>query len=282
MFQKHFWLVLFIFSNSFYVFAQDDLQRAGSVPLHDPVKETPIQESPIEGVIPTQAARMMPVSDEAPSSPQVANKVVTFEKAQYPIQELKASFSKGTQTGYSILIADVNIDLVEKEWKQLLKKNKAKVKQKGGESFAENAILSEISSNEMDVYATFGVQSGNVEMITFFDIGEGEFVTSHTFPQKAEAAKQFLHNFALYVSEESVIQELEIAEKELNNQESQLKKLEKESETLHKNIKKWQDSIAEAEKRIEGNIIEQEQTTKAIEKQDAAVKKVREKLRIFR
>ena len=260
-----------------------DAQRDGRSQTEPVIqKESPIEEdAPATKETPSEEAEIKEDTKVEKEEIKEEAEEEVYTRPEFDINEVKGSFSKGTHNGFAIAITDVNINTVKDQWKKLLKKSKGKVKVKGNEAYAEQVLLSDINSNKMDVYATYGVQNGHVNLVTFFDLG-GNYLTSEEFPQKAKAVEQYLNDFALYLAEEEVKKELEVAEKELKNRKNHLKKLEKEKANLHKDIEKWQESILNAENRIEENIIEQGTARESITDQQGVIKKVQLKLQVFK
>ena len=88
-----------------------------------------------------------------------------FTKAQN-IQENDRTMSFGSKPGFSMNISDLGTKEVERLWIEYLKDTKAKTKKdrKTNEVFADDASVPAISSNLMDVYATFTERGKETEM----------------------------------------------------------------------------------------------------------------------
>ena len=73
------------------------------------------------------------------------------------IQENERTMSQGSKPGFSMNISDLDAKETERLWIDYLKDSKAKTKKdrKTNEVFADDASIPAISTNLMDIYATF-------------------------------------------------------------------------------------------------------------------------------
>ena len=81
------------------------------------------------------------------------------------ITEVNKRMSQGKHPGLMVFIPQVSDKVAEKEWKRLLKEWDCKPDNKRGEVFADDAFVSSISSNTVDVYADFKSKNEGTEMI---------------------------------------------------------------------------------------------------------------------
>ncbi len=114
-------------------------------------------------------------------------------------------------------------------------------------------------------------------MIVWIDMGSG-FVSSEAFPKEYVASVNFLKEFSHKVKVDLITRDLEEQEKLLDKSQSNLSKLERENENLHKIIEDSKKRIAQAEKDIEENLKNQGMAQKEIEVQKEAVHTVKQKL----
>ncbi len=194
------------------------------------------------------------------------------------IKEQNCDFESVTGNAIGYSLHSIKIDDVERELKRKLKSYKAKVKSKKGESFADNAIISDISQNTIDIYSKLEESSnGNVEMIIAFDLG-GAFLNSTNHADKYNEAKRIFYEFSVEIIKKSIADKLKDEKKEYEVFVSDKENLIKENENLDKDIKNYEQKIKEAKIRIENNKVDIEETIIKIKKQNEKVKSVKTKL----
>jgi hypothetical protein len=195
------------------------------------------------------------------------------------VEEAGKPMTAGVENSLNIRLLNANEKDVEKLWKAHIKSYKGKTKKdrKSGETFTDNALVPEISSNTIDLYAKTSDVGNEVLFTVWFDLG-GEFLSSTSHPDKYGQAEKMLLLFALKVSEKVISDELSTEEGTLKKQEKDLVKLEKENTNLHKEIETYKQKILAAEAAIETNLANQENTKVTIEKQKEVVGKVKKKL----
>jgi hypothetical protein len=193
------------------------------------------------------------------------------------------SIGGGRHEAFVTAIYHSNESEVKKEWKALLKKyNPEKIKG-GGEIVADNATISSISSNSIDIYATIKESGGEVELVVAFDLG-GAFVDgAHS---GAKTAEDMVYDFAVEMTTAGIEAEVKDAEKVLAAKEKEVDKLVKANDRLHQNIARWNgeiesatQSIKQAESDLEANEKEQDAAKKVVEEQEKAVQAVADKLK---
>lgn len=123
-------------------------------------------------------------------------------------------------------------------WIEYLKDTKAKTKKdrKTDEVFADDASVPAISSNLMDVYATFTERGKQTEMVVWVDLG-GAFLGSRQHPEKIDAFEQWMAEFGRRTRVRKVEIELESEELIFKDQKKEFDKLIKEEERLKKEIR---------------------------------------------
>jgi len=188
------------------------------------------------------------------------------------VTESEQYMSQGTYNSLSIDLPTGSEKAAPKEWVKFFKKyGKTKKNRKTGEYFTDDANVTGMSNNSVDVYATF---SGTV-MTAWFDLG-GTYLSSSD--NGFATGEQILLDFGLHLKVLQVEDELKGEEKNMKSLQSDLKKLEKSKATLEKNIENWKAKIAEAEADIEKNIQDQEAKTIEIGNQEIIVEQVQARL----
>jgi len=208
--------------------------------------------------------------------------VVTVFGQKVKVDVSNHSIGGGRHEAFVTTIYHSNESEVKKQWKVLLKKyNPEKVKG-GGEIIADNATISSISSNSIDIYATAKESGGEVELVVAFDLG-GAFVDgAHS---GAKTAEDIVYDFAVKLTTAGIEAEVKEAEKVLAAKEKEVDKLVKANDRLHQNIERWNaqiesatESIKQAESDLEANEKEQDNAKKVVEEQQKAVQAVADKL----
>jgi len=186
------------------------------------------------------------------------------------VQETTAKFHKDNRNALSVMVHYSDAKTVEKELKSLLKSYKGKVKTKKGVIFGDDLIISTISENTIDVYATAKeFKNGEVEVNVSFDLG-GAYLTSNTHPEQYARASDIVKNFAFGLTEQAFAEIVKNEEKELDKANKEYKKVVQNKEDLEKDNKDYKKQIEKNEKEI-GNLTKEMEShsVKLKEKQDA-------------
>ena len=153
----------------------------------------------------------------------------------------------------------------------------------GGEIMADNAKISSISSNTIDIYAKVSQSGDDVELVVGFDLG-GTFLDGSA--SGSTTAKNMVYDFAVKMTTQGIEKEVAAAAKVLASQEKELEKLVKANDRLHQNIERWNKEIEQAtadieqaEKDLETNKKDQESAQKGIEDQRKSVGVISDKLK---
>lgn len=194
------------------------------------------------------------------------------------VKEIKSVMSKGEQPGMEIFIREGQAANVEKAWASLMKKYKAKVsKAKGSvETFADNAAMTDVSENTVDIYSTVTTAENGSVIRIYADLGGG-FVSSADYPQAFKALEAQLKIFAIEQVNAEVDNQIKGEEKTLSGLESDLKTLIKNKDSYHKEIEKNKQLIAQREQDIVKNKADQEVKQQQIKVQRDVVNNVKDK-----
>lgn len=174
--------------------------------------------------------------------------------SQFVVNEIKSVMSKGENPGMEIFMAEAKPDNVEKAWAAAMKKYKAKVAKdkKTGQTFTDNAMITEVSENTVDIYSSVSGDDKGSKITVFVDLG-GAFLSSADHPQAFAAMEANLKAFALSQVQAEIDNQIKAEEKILSNLESDLKTLIKNNESYHKEIEKNNQNITTREKNIVDN-----------------------------
>ena len=189
----------------------------------------------------------------------------------------------GRHDAFVVVIYQSSESSVKKEWKALMKQYMPEKIKSGGEILADNAKISSISTNTIDIYAKASKSGDDVELVVGFDLG-GAFVdASHSGSKTAE---NIVYDFAVKLTTKGIEAEVKASEKILVAKGKELEKLVKANDRLHQNIDKYKneieaakDNIKQAEDDLVNNKKDQEDAKKAVEQQDKAVTQIADKLK---
>lgn len=201
-----------------------------------------------------------------------------FAMAQFDAVEKSMSMSEGEQNGYAIEMRGTDKKKAENIWKDFGKQfGKVDRDRKQDEYLLYQVNISDLGSGKVNVYTRFE-KNGLNTTVRFWFKKDGEFINSVDHGKAVRGVKTFLVNYGNEVKKEIIREEIKAEEKSLNELEKDLNKLVKKNEGYHKNIEKAKETIANAERAIEENLIDQETKKKEIEAQKVTLQKVNEKL----
>ena len=194
------------------------------------------------------------------------------------VKETKHLMSFGHQDSYMIEHDGADEKMVYKFLEDHYKKyGKVKRNKKAGEWACEGCQIGVISSSPIDVY--FKVKEGKDQTTSyhFFDDGV-QFLTSENNAETHAAIESFLMNVFYEVKRMVIKEELEEEEKNLKDLEKEMGKLEKKNAGLHEDIADYKRKILEAEENIEKNLEEQADKKMEIQKQTQNVSEITKRL----
>lgn len=194
------------------------------------------------------------------------------------IQENERTMSQGSKPGFSMSIDNLDAKETERLWIEYLKDTKAKTKKdrKTNEVFADDASVQSISSNLMDIYATFTERGKQTEIIVWVDLG-GAFLARRQHPDKIAAFEQWLSEFGRRTRVRKVEIELTSEELVFKDQKKEFDKLVKEEERLKKEIADAEQRINQAKKELEVNNANQNNRRQEMERQQMKIQEIESK-----
>lgn len=167
------------------------------------------------------------------------------------VEESVENIAGGKNNALVVWIPESNRKAVVKEWSALMKKNKASVKSKK-EVFADDAILPQISSNTIDVYAIAEQRKSDVKLIVAFDLG-GAFLSSKSHESQYKVAEKMVYDFAVEMAKQNVQNLIAAEKKKMSDIEKRRKKLESDIASRQKGNDKMRKQIESNEKVISEN-----------------------------
>lgn len=200
------------------------------------------------------------------------------------IDESTKLMSQGEEPVFIVSVDGADAQMMERVWKDYIKQFKGKKNKKDkktNEFFSDNATISSLSSNTVDVYASF-INNGDIgQTAVWVDLG-GTYLSTATNPDLMEATSEFLNNYGLsvgkYLAEEQVKEEEDL----LKSMGKELDKMAKEKEKYEAEIEKAKALIEEMERNIEQNMQEQESKQGEIDDQEGILKDAEKHLKSFK
>lgn len=193
--------------------------------------------------------------------------------------EKNVTMSLGNNNAFIIDLPGADKGMTEKLLKEHLKDyGKFEKNKKAKEFFVVDTRIPVIASgSQIGLY--FKIDEGkDISNLTMWVDNGSAFVSSDDNAEQANGAEIFLTDFSYVVAKEVISKELEDQEKELKNLNKDLSKLLDKNEDYHKDIEKANKKIAEAEKDIEMNLLDQDAKNEEIAKQQKLIDEIADRL----
>ena len=199
------------------------------------------------------------------------------------VKEAKRFMSQGQNNALVVSLKKSNKSEVEKEWMRIVKAFGGKTKKisKTGEIFTDNADVSAMSRNTIDIYALVEERGPDAELVVWFDLG-GAFLSSEMHTTRFPYAEKLLNDMALRVSEAAMEEELARQESMLSSLSEQMKKLREDKAEYTNEIMKYVDKITESKNKINTVDEQYKNIQKRYAAQETAVKSAKSHLRTYK
>ena len=171
------------------------------------------------------------------------------------IDKAEKMMSMGAKSAFTVKYEGTDVKTVENQWEKVMKSYKGKVKKnKAKELFADDVKMKDLSTNTVDVYATVAKdETGNNTILSvWYDLG-GAFLNETDHPSQTVAVKNMLDQTSLRVGAVRAEDVLDEEEDNLKNMNKELEKMVKEKEDGLKDIEEAKALIAKTEAMIEEN-----------------------------
>lgn len=201
---------------------------------------------------------------------------VTSFAQKTKVSESVEKISDGKYNCLVVTILEAKTDDVAKAWKDKMKDAGAKVSGKS-EMFADDASLTSISANTIDIYSITEEKDGNVRFIVAFNLG-GAYLNSKEHASGYKAAEKMIYDFAVAQAKDAVNNQLEAQKTLIGKTEKEIGDRTKDNEKLAKDIEDYKKRIEDAEKTIESNKSTIESSNKTLEEQNSALKELEKKM----
>ena len=182
----------------------------------------------------------------------------SFAQMDITINETLKGMSAGTQNCYVVLIPKASIKSVTDDWKKTVRKDtKAKPDDNSGEIRIIGAFSKNISSNPINIYATFLETSYGIQISAWFSEGDA-FISTQYNSDKSVAVQNYLHNFGVMEYRKAMQDQLDTEKDKQKTLEGvyngfvkDQKKAENNIMNHNKEIEKLQNKIAEEQQNIQ-------------------------------
>ncbi len=203
-------------------------------------------------------------------------------QSKFVVNEVRQYMTKGEQNGFEIILNDVTKDKFSDAFEAKMKKYKGKItsSKKSPEVFVDNAVITSVSPNPVDVYYYLTpIGTTGVKCTAYVDLGGigGTFVSSAGHAQAFAAMENEIRNIAKEATVATIDDQIKLEEKNQKKLEEEFKSLQKDKDSYIKEIEKAKALIAQREADIVKN--EQDQATKSqqVEIQKQIVDTVKQK-----
>ncbi|MFN8283065.1 MAG: hypothetical protein U0U67_07600 [Chitinophagales bacterium] len=201
-------------------------------------------------------------------------------KAQttFVVNEVRQFMSKGEQNGFEVILNGTSADDAKDALEKWAKKFKAKVEssKKNPEIFIDNATISTVSANTVDMYAMVVPIDKGSKVTIFVDLG-GAFISSAAYGSQYSAMEAVLKKFAKDRAIDAVEDQIKAEEKVLKTLNGDLKDLVKDKADAVKDIEKAKKLIQEKEAAIQKNDADQAAKQQQISIQQQIIETVKTK-----
>ncbi len=196
----------------------------------------------------------------------------------FTTNEVRQYMSKGEQNGIEIILNSTNESATKDGLKKLAKKYKAKMEssKKSPEVFIDNAQISSVSANTVDIYAILTPVANGTKVTFFTDLG-GAFVTSAAYGTQYAGMDAVIKDFAQTQALTAVGNELKVEEKTLKTLSKELKSLQKDKTKKLKAIDEAKNSIIKYEQEVLKNDTDQATKQQQISLQQQIIETVKSK-----
>jgi len=198
---------------------------------------------------------------------------ISYAQVDFQLSVEERNMSKGEQISYMIDIPQADLKSVKKNWIKLLQEEtKEKAIVTDHEIFIEGAIIKEIVQKPINVYSYVYEVDSIIRIYSFFEVDSVFFEYSGSEndivgEKMYNGITNFKRKFATEQYIITVKDEMELEEKTLKTLLGDLKKLEKENENLHKEIKENEQHITESNDELNMLDADNERQIKSISSQ---------------
>ena len=168
------------------------------------------------------------------------------------VYEADRAMSLGLQNSFSIIINEGDIMTVRKQWEKFVRQYAGKTRYLtySDEFFTDNAKITPISSNPVDVYMhAYDRGGGIIEVQTWFFLG-GVYLQSKMHPAGAEYARQIMREFLQSYSRAIIAVVIDKTQEQLQAEEREFARIQKDRRELEARITKLESELLAAKQQL--------------------------------
>lgn len=195
------------------------------------------------------------------------------------VKESTETIGGGSHNALVVKLFDVSPSDAEEEFKSFMKTYDGKRSSMDGAVFIDNATITAMGNNTIDVYGKANGKKGDPE-ISFtvaFDLG-GSFLNSSEHKAQYNVAEKMVSDFAIKTVKNAIEKQLRDSKKIQTKLEDEQKDLEKENKKLNSDIEDYKAKITKAADDVVKNQAAQDKKMKEIETQKKAIAEIETKL----
>ncbi|MBK6273946.1 MAG: hypothetical protein IPF58_04250 [Saprospirales bacterium] len=196
----------------------------------------------------------------------------------FVVNEIRQFMSKGEQNGFEVILNGTSPSDAKDALEKWAKKFKAKVEssKKNPEIFIDNATISTVSANTVDMYAMIVPIDKGSKLTVFVDLG-GAFISSAAYGSQYSGMEAALKKLAKDCAINAVEDQIKSEEKVLKTLSGDLKDLTKDKADYIKDIEKAKKLIQDKEAAIQKNDADQSAKQQQISIQQQIIETVKTK-----
>lgn len=200
------------------------------------------------------------------------NPVPAQKDMQVSVKEIISEMSKGTHSGFEMMIPEQTYKSIKGELGKYLRKgSRMKTEETNGELFIRGAVVKNITHHPLNIYVKSREITDGVILTAWFTLDDEIFYSETAHPLEAASIKKYLHDFGVQMHYKAV-NEIKV------HQERQLKRLENELDQLRSEKQRSEKKIKEAERDMENNKRSLETTGKLLSTKEEELLRQRETL----
>lgn len=204
--------------------------------------------------------------------------ILLLKAQKSEVIEVREHLKDVTQNAFETFIYNLEPEIVEKEFRLLMKKYLAKKVSSNKEFiYGEGVLIQVINLNIMNVYAKSVNLSGGTKLIVFFELAENVFLSCEQNPQECANVRKFIYDFVIRLRKEKVGNELAESRERLIKLERELENTKREQQNMQRSIENYKESIVKTENELSQNKLTQERLINEVSSQKIVISKITEK-----
>lgn len=213
-----------------------------------------------------------------------AKGVETAAQTQSAVRQVRESaqnMSQGSKNALVVELPNVPAKVAENVWKDFIKgfKGTAKKDKKTDEWFVDNALVVNVNgSDPIDMYFKLTENNNATSAALWIDMGNIYLSSNEGLNPKFVAAEKLLQEYALAVQTQNAQIQLDAQNDELKKMDKQQRTLEKDLKNLQEDIERYKQRITKAEADIVTNNKQQTEQKAKIDNQKKLVEELEKKV----